>query len=260
MNKLTLKTMTKDPNLKIGHYVGEFISPGIGHILKSAGCDYVFFDMEHSGFSFETFKQVVRFFEAAEIPVIVRSPSKDYSVISRLCDSGAEGIMVPMINNAREAKTIIQHMKYAPDGHRGVALGIAHDNFAISTMDVDERLRAGNQRTTFFALIETEEGVEEVEQIASTKDVDCLWVGHFDLSTSLGIPGEFNSRKYQTALKKIIVAAKKYGKSLGRLVTTTEEGFSDREKGFDFCCFSTDTFIFQKALADGIRKIREICR
>ena len=68
----TLKQLAQTRDLKVGHYVGEFATPGIGHILKNAGCDFVFFDMEHSGFSFETAKQALRFFEAAGLPVMVR--------------------------------------------------------------------------------------------------------------------------------------------------------------------------------------------
>ena len=107
----TLAGMTRSRNPKFGHYVGEFLTPGVGHILAAARCDYVFFDMEHSGFSFETLKQAVRYFEAASVPVIVRSPSKDYDVIARICDAGAEGIMVPMIKDAAEAEQMVHHIK-----------------------------------------------------------------------------------------------------------------------------------------------------
>ena len=99
---------TKKP--KFGHYVGEFATPGIGHLLASAGCDFVFFDMEHSGFGFETCKQVIRYFEAAKIPLIARTPTKDYDGIARLCDAGAEGIMAPMISSADEAAKIVSYM------------------------------------------------------------------------------------------------------------------------------------------------------
>src|SRR6059058_2157906 len=81
---------TKAP--KFGHFIVEFATPGIGHILKSAGCDFVLFDLEHSGFSFETVKSAVRYFEAADVPMIVRVPSKEYHHIARACDMGAEGI------------------------------------------------------------------------------------------------------------------------------------------------------------------------
>ena len=78
-----LKAMSKTKSAKFGHFIVEFATPGIGHILKSAGCDFVLFDLEHSGFHFETVKSVLRYFEAAQLPAIVRVPSKEYQHIAR---------------------------------------------------------------------------------------------------------------------------------------------------------------------------------
>ena len=252
---LAAQMRTKSP--KFGHYVGEFATPGIGHLLASAGCEFVFFDMEHSGFGFETLKQVLRYFEAADIPVIVRTPSKDYDGIARLCDAGAEGIMAPMIGSSADAARILNHMKYPPAGGRGVALGIAHDNFQPSGVPVAERLENANKRTTFFPLIETREGAENADEIAATPGVDCLWVGHFDLSVSLGIPGQFDHTDYLDALNRIIAAAKKHNRALGRMVSSPEEGLQDIEKGFDFVCYGTDTAVYQQALINGLSALRD---
>ena len=252
-----LVALTRSQSPKFGHYVGEFVTPGIGHMLASAGCEFVFFDMEHSGFGFETLKQALRYFEAAGIPAIVRTPSKHYDGITRLCDAGAEGIMAPMVGNSDEAARVVHHMKYPPVGGRGVALGIAHDNFQPGGVSVAERLENANKRTTFFALIETCEGAENADGIAATPGVDCLWVGHFDLSVSLGIPGQFDHPDYLEALNRIVAAAKKHDRSLGRLVSSPQEGLQDIERGFDFICYGTDTAIYQSALIDGISALRD---
>jgi len=252
----SLKSMTRSRDPKFGHYVGEFATPGIGHLLASAGCEFVFFDMEHSGIGIETLKEMVRCFEGAGIPMFVRSPSKDYDMIARICDAGAEGIMAPMVKDAAEAATIVQHMKYPPMGARGVALGIAHDNYSVDDIPVSDRLRGANDRTTFFALIETKEGAENANEIAATPGVDCLWVGHFDLSASLGIPGQFEHPDYRAALARIVEAAKTNGLSLGRLVGSAEEGHADLRQGFDFCCYGTDTMLYQRTLMAGLEKLR----
>ena len=99
---------------KFGHFIVEFATPGIGHILKSAGCDFVLFDLEHSGFGFETVKSAIRYFEAADLPVIIRAPSKDYHHIARAMDMGAEGLMLPMVGSTAEARHILNSMKYTP--------------------------------------------------------------------------------------------------------------------------------------------------
>ena len=122
-------------------------------MLKNAGCDFVLFDTEHSGFHFETIKSVLRYFEAARLPAIVRVPSKEYHHIARAADMGAEGIMLPMVNDAAEARRVVDCMKYTPIGQREVALGVAHDLYLAGA--VLDKLGAANDRTTFFAQIET---------------------------------------------------------------------------------------------------------
>jgi len=112
----SLKEMTRRRDVKLGHLVMEFATPGIGHILKVAGCDFAFLDLEHSGFGYETAKSALRYFEAAALPTLVRVPAKDYQLIARACDIGAEGIMVPMVGTAAEAHAIVRSMNYRRRG------------------------------------------------------------------------------------------------------------------------------------------------
>src|SRR6202140_164593 len=107
-------------------------------------------------------------------------------------DMGAEGLMLPMVGTAAEARHIINSMKYTPEGGRGVALQVSHDRYRPGT--VKDKFLAANLRSTLFCQIETAEGVENADAIAALPGVDCLWVGHFDLSVSLGVPGEFSSK------------------------------------------------------------------
>src|SRR5689334_2644261 len=222
MTQPGLKELAASRNPKFGHFIVEFATPGIGHILKSAGCDFVLLDMEHSGFGFETVKSVLRYLEAADLPAIVRSPSKEYHHIARACDMGAEGVMLPMVSGAKEARHILDCMKYTPDGKRGVALQVAHDRYRPGA--VSEKFKAANARTTLFCQIETAEGVKNADAMARMDGVDCLWVGHFDLSVSLGIPGQFDHKDFKKAIDRTIAAAAKQGKALGRLVPTVEQG------------------------------------
>ncbi len=250
----TLKEQSRTRDLKVGHFIVEFATPGIGHLLKGAGCDFVLFDTEHSGFHHETIKSVIRYFEAAQVPTIVRVPSKEYHHIARAADMGAEGIMLPMVNDADEARHILNCMKYVPDGNRGVALGVAHDNYRGGA--VMDKLAAANKRTTFFAQIETGAGVENAEALAAIDGVDCLWVGHFDLSCSLGIPGDFENKIFKDAIATVLAACRKHGKSVGRLVPDVATGVALNKEGFDFICYAGDVWVFQAALKAGVDAIR----
>ena len=190
MSGESFRDLTTKRGLKVGTYLGEFATPGIGQILKSANCDFAFVDMEHSGFTYETVMRVLRWLHDAGIATMVRPPSKAYHHIARACDVGAQGVAPPMLGTPEEARQILSYMKYVPEGERGVALGIAHDDYAPGP--VMDKLAAANRKTSLVALIETAEGVENADAIAAIDGVDCLWIGHFDLTCSLGIPGQFD--------------------------------------------------------------------
>ena len=249
-----LKELARAPGPKIGSFIVEFATPGIGHILKAAGMDYAFFDMEHSGFSFETLKSAVRYFEAARLPVIVRVPAHETDMLARACDMGAEGLMVPMVSTDAQAQAVVQAVKYFPMGRRGLGLQMAHDNYRAAP--VADALQAANGRTTVICMIETAEGARNVDAIAAVSGVDGLWVGHFDLSVSLGIPGAFDHPDFSAAIDRTVAAARKHGKFLGRLVPNVESGIAFYRQGFDLICYSGDVWVLRDGLAAAGKAIR----
>ena len=250
----TLKEMVATRRAKFGTLVVELASPGIGYILKAGGAQFVFLDMEHSGFGFDTVKRLLRYMEAAELPAIVRVPSRHYHHIARALDMGAEGIMLPMVGTAEEAARIAAHAKYPPLGHRGVALGVAHDRYRGGAPVT--KLRAANNRVSVFVLVETREGVENVEEIAAVDGIDGIWIGHFDLSTSLGIPGQFDHPDLIAAEDRVARACVKNKKSFGCLVMNVERGITAYHAGFDMICYSGDVWLLQETLRRGIDDLK----
>lgn len=101
--------------------------------------------------------------------------------------------------------------------------------------------------------------MKNADAIAALPGVDCLWVGHFDLSVSLGVPGEFGSKKFTDATARVAAAAAKHGKSLGLVVPTVQQGIEYHALGFDFICYSGDIWVLHDALADALSKLREGC-
>ncbi len=251
---MVLKELARAPEPKIGNFIVEFATPGIGHILKAAGLDFAFFDMEHSGFSFETLKSAIRYFEAARLPVIVRVPAQENDMLARACDMGAEGLIAPMISTAAQARAMVDSVKYFPQGRRGVGLQMAHDNYRAAP--VADALQAANDRTAVICLIETAEGAENVDAIAAVTGVDGLWVGHFDLSVSLGIPGEFAHPRFTAAMARIVAAGKAHGKFLGRLVPDVDTGIAAYRQGFGLVCYSGDVWVLRDGLAAAGKAIR----
>ena len=250
----SLRAMARARAPVFGTFVVEFDTPGMGHILAAAGCDFVFLDMEHSGFGIETVKRNLRYYEAAGLPTLVRPPSKAYHHIARVLDAGAEGVCLPMVGTAEEAAEIVDCVKYPPAGQRGIALQVAHDHYTAGVPA--EKMRAANRRTCVVLQIESAEGAANVDEIAAVKGVDALWIGHFDLSASLGIPGQFEHKDFRAALRRTVHVCQRRRKSLGIVVANVEQGLSMIKDGFNFIGYSGDVWLLRDALRAGIDGMR----
>jgi 2-keto-3-deoxy-L-rhamnonate aldolase RhmA len=135
---LTMRDMVAARRLKLGTFVVEFDSPGMGQILKAAGCEFAIIDMEHSGFGYDSLKRMLRYYQAAGLPTIVSTAVGDYDVIARACDMGADAIQPAKVSSAAEAREMLNHMRYPPKGHRGVALAEAVETgVALNRMGFD---------------------------------------------------------------------------------------------------------------------------
>jgi 2-dehydro-3-deoxyglucarate aldolase/4-hydroxy-2-oxoheptanedioate aldolase len=251
-----LRALIGASGTKIGTFLFEFATPGIGQILKAAGADFAVLDMEHTGFGFETVRQVVRYCQAASLPLVVRVPSQQRHHISRALDAGADGVMVPIVSSVEQAKAVLEAAKYWPDGTRGVALGLAHERYAMRSEPLVPRLAEQNRRTAIILQIEDPQGAAAASDIAALPGVDMLWLGHNDLSAALGAPGAFEAAEFVSAETRTIAAAKAHGKSVGRLAVDARQGAAFRDLGYDFVAIAGDVWLLQQAFASGVAAIR----
>jgi len=209
---MSLKKQITDLNNIRGAMIFEFFSPGIPIILKNAGCQFIIFDMEHGGLSLEQFKTLAIISNANSISPLIRIPEVNYNYVARALDLGAAGIMAPMVNTYEEALNIVQSSKYPPNGVRGAGFGFAHDNYKNESPL--SYINKANSNLINIIQIESKQALENVEEIAAIDGVDCLWVGHFDLTNFLGIPGQFDSDIYFNSIKRVVAAAKSNKKVL----------------------------------------------
>ena len=230
-----------------GAMVFEFFSPGIPIILKNAGCEFIIFDMEHGGLSLEQFKTLSIISNANKIAPFLRIPEINYNYIARALDLGALGIMVPMVNTPDDAIKIVQSSKYPPKGKRGAGFGFVHDNY-INQNPLSYIEKANNSLINIIQ-IETKIALENVKEIASINGVDCLWVGHFDLTNFLGIPGNFSSKKYLNAINEIVDAAVSHKKSLGIMVNNKQELETYYKLGFNMIAVGTEMNILSRSIS-----------
>jgi 2-dehydro-3-deoxyglucarate aldolase/4-hydroxy-2-oxoheptanedioate aldolase len=236
--------------------VMEFASRGIAKIIDSAGVDFALYDMEHSGFSMDRVFDLIAWSKSASFAPMVRVPQGRYHFIARVLDAGALGIMVANVETAEQAREIVSFAKYPPEGRRGVALGTAHNDYVMPSPP--DYLAEANKSTVVICQIESESGVRNADAIAATPGVDCLWIGHFDLSTSLGIPGDFAHERFLAARSAVVEAAQHHGKLLGVQPGSIEMAKDWIAAGFNAISWSSDIAVYKAALLAGVATVREL--
>jgi len=229
-----------------GHMIMEFGTRGIAKILESAGLDFVVIDMEHTGFEAERIADLIAWLKATDIAPFVRVPQGLYHFIARTLDAGALGIMVGNVETAEQARAIVNAVKYPPMGRRGVGLGTAHNDYV--TPDADTYFAFANRNTTVICQIESVTGLENLEGIAATPGVDVLWVGHYDLSASMGIAAKFGHAEFRAALAKVVNAANRHGKLAAIQPGSAQQAEEWLRAGFHVLSWKTDIALYRAAL------------
>ena len=254
MRSNLVKQTLANGGISVGTMVFEFNTTGIGRIAAEAGASFVVFDMEHTGWSIETIRGLMATTRAADTIPMVRVPATQYHLLSRPLDTGAMGLMVPMVESAEQAQVIVHSSKYPPAGGRGCAFGVAHDDYTGG--DVFAKMTSTNDEIFLMAQIETARGVENCEAIAAVEGIDCLWVGHFDLTASMGIAAQFDHPDFLAALDRVVAACEANGKTAGIMAGNVDAGRQWLARGFRAIAYSGDLWIYQQALAQGIGALR----
>jgi 2-keto-3-deoxy-L-rhamnonate aldolase RhmA len=181
-------------------------------IAAQAGFDSIYVDMEHSPVSLQSVSTLCAGALGAGITPIVRPPGHGADWISRVLDGGSQGLLVPHVSNAKEARAIVTAARFPPVGHRSVmgptpALG-------YKALPLGETNKTLNNETIVIVMIETPEGVERADEIAAVEGIDALMIGSNDLCTELGIPGELRHPKLRAAYESVAKACRAHRKSL----------------------------------------------
>lgn len=218
--------------------------PSITEIFSRSGVDFIGIDIEHSTINQEQSQRIIAASQASGSLCLPRVASHNIEMIKRLLDSGADGIMVPMVNTLQEAKDIVSWCKYPPEGKRSFGISRAQGY----GFDFNEYIRDWNNSSLLIAQIESAEGVSSIDKIASLDGIDGVMVGPYDLSGSLNVPGKLEHPKVISAVKKVIQACKKAGKSCGTQIiepdiTNIKAAFSS---GHTFVVLASDVFLLWK--------------
>ncbi|MGV3723897.1 MAG: HpcH/HpaI aldolase family protein [Actinomycetota bacterium] len=255
MRENRVKRALANGGTAFGTMIMEFNTSGVGRLSAEAGADFVIFDQEHTGWSVESIRTLVATSRSAELGAFVRVPASQYHLIARVLDVGAQGLMIPMVETEEQARLIVQSAKYPPVGRRGAGFGLAHDDYR--DQDILVTMQQSNDEGLLIAQIETVQGLENVDRIAAVDGIDVLWIGHFDLTNSMGIPGQFDHPDYLAAVERVLAACARHGKAPGMMVSSVEWGRDLLAQGFRIIAYWGDLWIYKQALRAGLEGLRK---
>jgi 2-keto-3-deoxy-L-rhamnonate aldolase RhmA len=181
----------------------------IATIAKTCGYDWLFIDMEHNSMDVDLASQIAMAALPLGITPIVRVPGKEHYHATRLLDSGAQGIVVPHVDTAEEARRAVEYCKYPPIGHRSLMGTLPQ--YGYQSVPVGEAAKGANQETLVVIMIESPKALENVEAIAAVPGLDSILIGTNDFCAELGIPGDFSNPRVEEAYRTIIAACRKHG-------------------------------------------------
>jgi 4-hydroxy-2-oxoheptanedioate aldolase len=196
--------------LAIGMGVRGMRGVEVARVMKTAGYDFLFIDLEHGATSVETvFGIAVAALDAGICP-LVRVPHGELALGARCLDAGALGIVIPHVDSADEARAMVDAFRFTPMGHRSI--GGAYPQFGFASVPAQQVVSELNEATLLVAMIETPRAVEQVDAIAAVPGIDVLLMGTNDLCLEWGIPGQLESERVVGAIDAVVAACRKHGK------------------------------------------------
>ncbi len=248
-NKINSQTLTLGSWITLGH-------SAIAEIMAKAGFDWLVVDLEHSVISIDVAGDLIRTIDLYGVPPLVRLTSNDPDQIKRVMDAGAHGIVVPMVNTPAEAARAVAATRYAPAGSRGVGLARAQ-GYGVNFQDY---LKWQSDGPVVIVQIEHKDAIDQLEEILTIPGVDGFIIGPYDLSCSMGIPGQFEQAEFIDAMTRIREAGQRLGCAAGlhivepdlqRLEQTIREGYT-------FIAYSVDIRMLDVSVRQGIAKMKAI--
>lgn len=207
------RRLLQSGGMALGLGVRVLRSVEVGMIARAAGFDFLFIDREHGPMGMETASEICVAALGQGVTPIVRVAGPEPHHYTALLDSGAQGICVPHVDNAEQARAIVAHAKYPPQGHRSISRTSPMTGY--EPMPIDDFTREGNAQTLVIAMLESPEGIEQAEAIAAVPQLDVLLIGTSDLCNEYGLPGQFGHDRIVRAYETVVSACRRHGKVAG---------------------------------------------
>ena len=238
--------------------IGSWITighPSIAEIMANAGFDWLCIDLEHTVIDYHEAQQLIIAIQSTGIKAFVRVGDNNSRIIKRMLDAGADGIIVPSVNSALEAKKAVDFVKYPPQGKRGVGLARAQSyGFGF-----DSYRDIKSKEIILIVQIEHINAIKELDSIIQTDGVDGTFIGPYDLSGSIGKPGQWDEPEVKEALKTYEETAKKYNKLIGFHIVPPDYSLVEEKinKGYNFIAFGFDAMFLGTMVRNQLKMLKK---
>jgi 2-keto-3-deoxy-L-rhamnonate aldolase RhmA len=219
----SIKKKLRNGERVYGTMIKEARNPNIAEYLELAGFDYFVIDMEHAFYDMSSIAPMLEFARKTSLTSVVRIPRLDYAYVAKTLDLGAEGIWVPHLDPAEEARALVSWGKYPPEGKRGAAIPVYRQREREEFEEAADYFRAVNEETLLIAQMESALAIQNVEAITAVPGIDVAMMGTQDLSLDLGYAGRTNHPDMRAAVQKVVDACKKNGKIAGNHLPGLED-------------------------------------
>jgi 2-dehydro-3-deoxyglucarate aldolase/4-hydroxy-2-oxoheptanedioate aldolase len=225
--------------------------PEVAEAYVQAGYDWLFIDLEHSPMDARNALDLLTAVDN-RVPCVVRVPWNDEANIKKVLDIGATGVIVPLVNNAEDARLAVGRCKYPPVGFRsvGITRGQRFD------LDFDAYMQRANDEIAVIVQIEHVDAVSNIDAILDVPGIDGVFVGPFDMSGSMGLPGQINHRQVQEAIKKVIAACERRDIARCIYAHTPKHATTYMEQGYRVIGLCTDYIMLARTAADYLKQVR----
>ena len=240
MSRSRLKESLNKREILFGGWI-SYDHPSIAETFALTGFDFISIDMEHAPISISSAQRIIAISQAYNIPCLPRPVSHSNDFFKPLLDSGADGLIVQMVETFEEVKDISGYLKYPPIGRRTYGVNRAQE-FGLNFKNY---VNSWNEESIFIAQIESKKGVDNIEAIVSHPSVDGVMIGPYDLSGSLGFPGQTQHHKVIESAEKVIESCAKFNKSCGTQISDpdTNNIHEAISNGYTFIVLSSDLFV-----------------
>ena len=241
--RVTLKQKLRQRERMFAGWV-SYAHPSITETFARAGFDFMFIDMEHSTISIEQGQRISAASQFEGVPCIPRPVSHSNDYLKPLLESGADGMLIQMVETADQVRALIDNVKYPPVGRRTYGVNRAQ----AYGFDFEEYIKNWNDTSTFMIQVESIKGVDNIERLLAFDEVDGVMIGPLDISGSLGVPGQTTHPLVIEASLKVIEACKQHGKSCGTQVADAnpESVQSLFDLGYNYAILGSDLFVLWK--------------